>query len=98
MAATAKNYGIISVLNELFTSKYGNQFFKIQVPPAWMGKNAMELYVWLKKKYNAILLSVENRKDNPKNANGSVVNPEEDYIFKAGDHIIVISHHKITLS
>jgi voltage-gated potassium channel len=97
MAAAAKNYGIISVLNELFTSKYGNQFFKLEVPSSWVGKNSMELYVWLKETFNAILLSVENHKNKTHNALDSMVNPEKDYIFREGDHIIVISHEKVSL-
>lgn len=97
MAAAAKNYGIISVLNELFTSKYGNQFFKLEIPPLWVGKTAMELYVWLKEEYNAVFLSVENHKDKTRDKIKSLVNPEKDYIFKKGDHIIVISHEKVSL-
>ena len=96
MAAAAKNYGIISVLNELFTSKYGNQFYKLEVSPSWIGKTAVELFIWLKNKYNAILLSVENR--NSDTPNLSLVNPDKEYIFKKGDHIIVISHQKISLA
>jgi len=96
MAAAAKNYGIISVLNELFTSKYGNQFYKLEVASSWVGKTAMELYVWLKDSYNAILLSVENHGSDPPNP--SLVNPDKDYVFKKGDHIIVISHEKISLN
>ncbi len=95
MAAAARNYGIISVLNELFTSKYGNQFYKLDITPQWYGKTSMELLVWLKEKYNAILLSVEN-----KTSSGSYhpqVNPDRNYTFQKGDRIIVISQEKINL-
>ncbi|MBN2432049.1 MAG: ion transporter [Acidobacteria bacterium] len=96
IAAAAKNHGIISVLNELFTSKYGNQFFKVAVPPRWVGKTVMEMFVWLKETYNAVLLSVEN--GSGRNRNGhAVVNPLGDYRFQDGDFIIVISHEKIEL-
>ncbi|MCP4157185.1 MAG: potassium channel protein [bacterium] len=93
MAAAAKNFGIISVLNELFTSKYGNQFFKLEVSTQWIGRYSMDLYLWLKETYNAVLLSVENSSD----SNGALVNPDKNYKFKNGDHIIVISRRKIEL-
>jgi voltage-gated potassium channel len=95
MAATARNNGIISVLNELLTSKYGNQFYKLKISSSWVGKTAIELFVWLKKEYNAILLSVENK--DSIDSNKARVNPDINYTFKKGDRIIVISHEKISL-
>ncbi len=95
MAAAARNFGIISILNELFTSKYGNQFYKLEVSSSWVGKSAFELYTWLKDKYNAILLSVEKKEGNWKNH--TQVNPENTYCFEDGDRIIVISQKRIHL-
>jgi len=95
IAAAAKNHGIISVLNELFTSKYGNQFYKIKVTSSWIGKSATDLFMWLKNQYNAVLLSVE--KGDEGGSAHPVVNPDSRYIFGNGDHIIVISHEKICL-
>lgn len=97
MAAAAKNFGIISVLNELFTSKYGNQFFKLNVPPSWFGKTSMEMLIYLKETYNAILISVENSNEKTGNSFKATVNPEKDYRFKKDDQIIVISHEKVSL-
>jgi voltage-gated potassium channel len=82
------------VLNELFTSKYGNQFFKVPVPKEWVGRTAMEMYVWLKENFNAVLLSVENGSGRNKNGH-TVVNPAGDYRFLKGDYIMVISHDRI---
>jgi len=82
-------------LNELFTSKYGNQFYKIKVTSSWIGKSATDLFMWLKNQYNAVLLSVE--KGDEGGSAHPVVNPDSRYIFGNGDHIIVISHEKICL-
>jgi voltage-gated potassium channel len=97
MAAAARNYGIISVLNELFTSKYGNQFYKLEISSSWVGKTVRELYIWLKNQYNAILLAVESKNHNRKASNHTCVNPDNETIFKDGDRIIVISHEKINI-
>lgn len=97
MAAAARNYGIISVLNELFTSKYGNQFYKLEVSPSWVGKTVRELYIWLKSEYNAILLAVESKNHNQKALHQTCVNPENKTTFKDGDRIIVISNEKIKI-
>jgi len=95
MAAAAKNHGIIHVINELFTSKYGNEFSKVPVSPSWVGKPVMELYTWLKKKYNAILISVES--DDDSSSDTIAVNPDNNYIFRDGDRIIVISDRTVVL-
>jgi voltage-gated potassium channel len=97
MAAAARNYGIISVLNELFTSKYGNQFYKLEVSPSWVGKTVRELYIWLKSEYNAILLAVESKNSNQRAMHQTCVNPDNKTTFKDGDRIIVISHEKIKI-
>jgi len=94
MAAAAQNYGIVSVLNELFNSKYGNQFYKMNTPPSWIGKTVRDYYLLLKDQYNAILLAVENKSSHP---TPTLVNPGNDYIFKAGDKLILISLDKISL-
>jgi voltage-gated potassium channel len=96
IAAAAKNHGIISVLNELFTSKYGNQFFKVPVTERWVGRTAMEMYIWLKENFNAVLLSVENGSGRSRNGH-TVVNPEGDYRFQEGDYVMMISHESISL-
>jgi voltage-gated potassium channel len=97
MAAAARNYGIISVLNELFTSKYGNQFYKLEISPSWVGKSVKELFFWLKNQYNAILLAVECKNHNGKGYHHTCVNPDNNTTFKDGDRIIVISQDKIIL-
>jgi voltage-gated potassium channel len=94
MAAAAQNFGIVSVLNELLNSKYGNQFYKMNAPTSWIGKTVKNYYLLLKDQYNAILLAVENKKNN---STPTVVNPDNNYTFKDGDKLILISTDKISL-
>jgi len=95
MAAAARNQGIISVLNELFTSKYGNQLYKLIISPSWVGKTVNELFLWLKSKYNAILLAIENKDRN--GSHHTLVNPDNKTTFKDGDRIIIISNERVFL-
>ncbi|MFC1852011.1 ion transporter [candidate division CSSED10-310 bacterium] len=96
IAAAAKNFGIITVLNELFTSKYGNQFFKLAIPETWIGKTALELFIWLKKNYNALLLSIERPGDSHRTE--VKVNPSNDYVFREDDKIIIVARQRVTLT
>ena len=94
MSAAAQNYGIVAILNELLNSKYGNQFYKVNIPSSWVGRTVREYYLLLKEQCNAILLAVENQKKHPKS---TLVNPDNNYTFKDGDKLILISLDKISL-
>jgi voltage-gated potassium channel len=94
MSAAAQNYGIVAILNELLNSKYGNQLYKLNIPSSWVGKTVRNYYLLLKEQYNAILLAVENKKNHPKSTQ---VNPDNDYTFKDGDKLILISLDRISL-
>lgn len=59
MATVAKNRGIVSMLDELLTSKYGHQFFKCPVPPELVGSSVGEAIGPLKKNYEATLIGVD---------------------------------------
>ncbi len=99
MANAAKNHGIVPVLNELFTSKFGNQFYRLPVPSQWVGKPLFDFFGWLKKNHNATLISVDRGKMTAggRRRSTSDVNPSNDYRFEDGDYIIVISKNSLKL-
>lgn len=59
MATVAKNRGIVSMLDELLTSKYGHQFFKCPVPDELVGSSVGEAIGPLKRNYEATLIGVD---------------------------------------
>ena len=59
MATVAKNRGIVSMLDELLTSKYGHQFFKSSVPQELVGMSVGDAIGPLKQKYEATLIGVD---------------------------------------
>ena len=59
MATVTKNRGIVSMLDELLTSKYGHQFFKCAVPEELVGLNVGEAVGELKRRYEATLIGVD---------------------------------------
>jgi len=99
MANAAKNHGIVPVLNELFTSKFGNQFYRLKVPEEWVGKSVLDFFSWLKKNHNATLISVDRGEITEKGQrrSTSTVNPSNDYRFEDGDYVIVISTNNLKI-
>ncbi|MEO8493536.1 MAG: ion transporter [Planctomycetota bacterium] len=90
LAQAAMNRGLMGVFSELLTYQHGNEFYRTKLPAAWCGKSFNELFIQLKQTHNAILVAVHLA------AGEMVVNPV-NHTFVAGDEIVVIAEHEITL-
>ena len=97
MATVTKNRGIVSMLDELLTSQYGQQFFKDPVPPELVGMTVGDALVRLKEDYNATLLGVDKRPDRTRAERADVqanhasieVNPPKDLKLEETHHLFV---------
>jgi voltage-gated potassium channel len=90
LAQAAMNRGLMDVFSELLTYQRGNEFYRIRLPDTFAGQSFLELLVDLKKQHNALLVSVHT-------ADGQMfVNPNE-YVFRAGDEIVVIAEEEFSL-
>jgi len=94
-AASRNKGGIVPVVNEIFTSKYGNQLYKVLIPPTWKGKKVHDAHCELKSDHNAILLSIE-RLENGKSK--SIVNPGPDTALEEGDFLILIANEMVKIT
>ncbi|HEY9739786.1 MAG TPA: ion transporter [Coleofasciculaceae cyanobacterium] len=90
LAQSALNPGLMSVFNELLTGEQGNQFYRLPIGDAWVGKTFLELFAYLKQTHNAILIAVSEP------TGVFQINPN-DYRFKYKDYVIVIAEQKIRL-
>jgi len=86
VAASARNLGFIPIFDELLTSKYGNQFYKLPIPSKWIGKTVGEMFSLLKEKYEATLIALERT-----GSKQNFVNPPADTILEGGDKIVLIA-------
>jgi len=92
MASAAINRGIVSMLNELLTYKYGNQFYKLLVPQAWDGMRFGQAYEMMKEQYDAIPIAVEPGQTGERTQ--PEVNPAASRTLKAGELLLYISKEK----
>ena len=97
MATVAKTRGIVKMLDELLTSKYGYKFVKSKVPPELVGLPVGEVIGALKRDYDATLIGVDL------GGEGSIeesmkVNPPSDLILEESHRIILAASDNIQSS
>lgn len=93
-AASRNRGGIVPMVNEIFSSKFGNQLYKIPIPATLAGTTVGDLHCRLKERYNAILVSVERPRDGHSQ---TMVNPEPSTELQADDSLVVIARHPVTI-
>ena len=86
IAASSANQGMVPVFNELFTRGWGNAFFKKPLPEELHDADVREAMLWLKEKWDAILLAV----DRP-GRQKPIVNPPTDLKLQQGDMLVLIA-------
>jgi voltage-gated potassium channel len=88
IAAASRTRGLVSMFDELLTSRYGNQFYKTYLPTAWIGKTVSWAHQEMKERYNAVLLSIERRDISGCHVQ---VNPPPETLLATGDQLIFIA-------
>jgi voltage-gated potassium channel len=90
LATASRNRGVVALLDELFTSHYGNQIYKTTVPDSWTGKEVRWVHQTLKEEHDAILLAIEHPAEN-QDGQKSILNPPPSELIQAGDNITLIA-------
>ena len=84
LAQAAVNQGMMGVIGELLTRGQGNEFHRVAVPDAWVGKEFTDVLHTAKTSHGAILIGV-------KPADGQIsINPTK-HRFSQGDEAVMIA-------
>lgn len=89
MASVVRSRGIVSMLDELLSARYGHQFFKHVCPDYLAGKTVAESMRILKEEHDSTLLAVSVDPE----GRDLRVNPPNDFIIEA-EHRIIIAASK----
>jgi voltage-gated potassium channel len=87
LGVASRNRGLMATIRELLTSRYGNQFFKVPVPDSWAGRTIGDLFVEMKTRHNATIISLET----PGPDHGVKVNPPPETSLQAGDKVVYVA-------
>lgn len=91
LANAQRTRGIIEILDELFNPTVGNQFYKISLPPSWIGLSIRTALARLKEEHDTLLVSLETHSHGHSQ---TLVNPHSDLLLKLGDKLVVIARKK----
>lgn len=90
ISSMAIHSGLSSIIGELLSVQYGNDFFKLEVPPAMEGKTFAEAAALIKQKHDALLMAIEKPGGGGKKREMEL-NPKADQVLTKSDRMVVIS-------
>ncbi len=92
LASSSRQVGITTILDELLTAQYGNQFLKFVLPGALPPQTVSQLTHLLQSRCHAILLAVEE----PNSLGATMeVNPPLDRVVHGGEIVVAICEQPI---
>ncbi len=88
IAAASRTRGLVGMLDELLTARWGNQVYKADVPDGWIGRKVGWAHQELKEQHAALLMALERHDIDGTHMQ---VNPAAGDMLAAGDQLVVIA-------
>jgi len=85
MARAALNHGISKFIDELLSSRYGADLFKVEVPSALVGQRFIDVFLQVKEQNDGTIVAIGSE------SGQFITNPAKDYQLQASDSLIIIS-------
>lgn len=90
LGSASRNRGIVRVLDEILTSRYGNTLNKVRPPAAWVGERVGDLVSELKSRHEAVLIAIEHA-DEGEGHPKIEVNPPSERALREDDLLLLLS-------
>lgn len=94
VATMTRNKGIVTILDDLLTAKYGEQFFRDPVPEEMVGMSVEQAILHLKREYDAVLIAVD-LKNGTSGRDGILVNPPLEFRLEGHHRLFVAAPDSI---
>lgn len=89
LARAAIHHGISKLIDELVSSRYGADLYKIEAPKRWVGIKFIDAFTQAKIDFDAIIVAIDSAAKK-----AFLSNPEKNYVIQSGDSLILISTKK----
>jgi voltage-gated potassium channel len=95
MGGASRNRGLVSIVDEILSSRYGNSFRKLSVPHKLDGETVGTLFGRLKHEHDAVLIALVR-------CTGGIetdvlVNPDVAEVVRKGDRLVVLGERELRL-
>ena len=91
IASATKNEGLVALIDELLTSSYGNQIYKVRVKGRWAGMVYAEVVNELKRSCDATLIGIEEDRQSHGASARMLLNPPADRVTQTGEMLLLIA-------
>jgi len=95
MGGASRNRGMVTIVDEILSSRYGNSFRKIDVSRKLDGETVGTLFGRLKHSHDAVLVALVRCDDGVER--DVLVNPDVAEVVRTGDRLVVLCEHEIEL-
>ena len=89
IASSIRSRGLIKMVHELFTVRYGMRFHKMDVPATLIDKTFIQGMTYIKKEADGALIAIEREADGKIQP---ITNPPSDELLKKNDKLVIIAH------
>jgi len=104
LAMATLHLNMTRILEELLSSKAGNQFYKVEIPPSWDGLRFVDCLRRINDEHDAICIGVcppegiPRRQLQLRGSRSTIsLNPASEVIVKTGEQLLVIAREAIEL-
>lgn len=101
LATSSRVRGVTQIADEIFSNKVGNQIYKRDIRPEWVGTTFLALQSKVKTEYDALAMAIEkappsrDARPDPNTAySRTITNPPANYALQAGDRLIVLAREE----
>src|SRR5690606_8941847 len=91
IATGARNKGVVKVMEELLTARWGNQLYKVEIGKKQVGKTWGEVSTELKNRYDATIIGIEVNGDRESEVQ---LNPSHERILAEGEMLLLIARER----
>ena len=88
IATSIRSRGVMPMVEELFTARYGCRFFKVPTPKAFVNRPFAEVAAAMKTQYEALVVGVDRSQEHGSRV---ITNPPADEILQESDRLVLIA-------
>lgn len=93
LVQAALDHGLTRMISELVSKRFGEDLYKVKLPPRLVGRTFLEVMCELKESHEILCIGIED-----KTGKKFIANPKKNYSFDEDDRLIVVAAERPNLT